>query len=1030
MSKLKKLDDFIDNKIVEETLEDILGERFGKYSKYIIQDRALPDVRDGLKPVQRRILYAMNKMGMNSNSPYKKSARIAGEVMGKYHPHGDSSIYDAMVRLSQPWKQGVCLVDMHGNNGSIDGDSAAAMRYTEARLTKEAESLLEDIDKRTVLFIPNFDDEELEPTVLPAKFPNLLVNGGAGISSGYATKIPPHNLKEVVLATIKKIDKPDMSLDELLEIMPGPDFPTGGIVQGKEGIKEAFLTGRGRVIVRSKTDIETISKDTYRIVITEIPYEVNKGDLVKSIDMIRISKKLEDINEVRDESDREGLRIAVDLKRDANVDTCLNYLLKNTEMQINFHYNMVAINQQRPVQMGVFEILDSYINHQKEVITNRSNYILNRAEKRLHIVLGLIKMVSILDEVINTIRQSKNKQDSKNNIMKKFDFSELQAEAIVTLQLYRLSSTDINALIKEQGELENQIEELKEILSSERKLLNLIKKELRTVARTLGSDRKSLIEEEIDQLKIDKMDLIVAEDVRVAVTKDGYIKRSSIRSYKASQTIGMKENDGLMFDADVSTHDTLLMFTTRGNYIYQPVYDLDESRWGDLGTYVNNIIPIAKDEYIIKVLVVSDFDEDTNILMATKKGRIKQSLLKDYEVSRYSRLIRGMNVSKKDELVSVDLGTKYNIIVFTKRGDALRMMQEEVPTYGAQTSGVKALDLKPRDEVATALYAKNDDELLVISQSGHIRREKVENIPLSKRLRATSEFWSYRTRNPHFIVDAARLSKEQKKADVRLLMTSKKGYLDINISDLRPSVAEYGRGYLPAGRNGKTLFINLEKVEEEKDYDLEEALKQLELRRIQELKEQKEKLIKDSKENIIKVKELILILKDTILEDEVEEIDELIDELNEVIKDGEYEDIKSIYDSLHKIKVELHLKAYEEETDEDDTESDEQEDAIDFDDDDSHDSDEEIIEFDDEDDDEGDVEDESVTEVDEKKNEDEEDKSLETTTTLDNEPTKKEITVKEDDVPFEEKPKEKVVIKKKEPKQKIRKLSLFDDWED
>ena len=406
MNKAKQLDDFIEARIIAENLEDVLGERFGRYSKYIIQDRALPDVRDGLKPVQRRILYAMNKMGMNSTKAYKKSARIAGEVMGKYHPHGDTSIYDAMVRLSQPWKQGVCLVDMHGNNGSIDGDSAAAMRYTEARLTKEAEALLEDIDKRTVLFIPNFDDEELEPTVLPAKFPNLLVNGGSGISAGYATKIPPHNFNEVVRATINKIEMPDMTIEELLKIMPGPDFPTGAIVQGSAGIQEAFKTGGGRVIIRSKTEIEEISRDTYRIAITEIPFEVNKADLVKAIDLLRINKKLEDIQEVRDESDKEGLRIAIDLKRGANVDVCLNYLLKNTEMQVNFNYNMVAINKQRPVKMGVLDILESYINHQKEVITNRSNYNLNRAEKRLHIVLGLIKMVDILDDVIKTIRKS------------------------------------------------------------------------------------------------------------------------------------------------------------------------------------------------------------------------------------------------------------------------------------------------------------------------------------------------------------------------------------------------------------------------------------------------------------------------------------------------------------------------------------------------------------------------------------------------------------------------------------------------
>lgn len=866
--KRNKLDEFIESKVIEENLEDILGDRFGRYSKYIIQERALPDVRDGLKPVQRRILYAMYKMGMTSSAPYKKSARIAGEVMGKYHPHGDSSIYDAMVRMSQEWKQGVCLIDMHGNNGSIDGDSAAAMRYTEARLTKEAEALLEDIDKRTVLFIPNFDDEELEPTVLPAKFPNLLVNGASGISAGYATKIPPHNLKEVLLATIRRIDKPTMTVDEVIEIMPGPDFPTGGIVQGKEGIKEAFLTGRGRVIVRSKTEIESISKDTNRIVITEIPYEVNKGDLVKAIDNIRLSRKLEDIAEVRDETDKDGLRIAIDLKRDANVENCLNYLLKNTEMQISFNYNMIAINQQRPVLMGVLDILDSYINHQKEVITNRSNFILNKAEKRLHIVFGLIKMVSILDDVIRTIRASKNKQNSKENLMKKFEFTELQAEAIVTLQLYRLSSTDINALIKEQKDLEKQIEELKEILSSERMLLNLIKKELRAVIRNIGTDRKTEIEEEIEQLKIDKLELISEEEVRVAVTKDGYIKRSSLRSFKASQTIGLKENDALMFDADVSTHDVLLMFTTRGNYIYKPVFELEDYRWGDLGTYINNIIPIDKDEYVIKVFCIKDFDEDTNVLMATKKGKIKQSPLKEYQVSRYSRLIKGMNISKNDELASIDIGTKNNIIVLTKRGQGLRMLQEEVPIYGVQTSGVNALKLDKKDELATALYVKSDDELLIISQRGHIRREKVAYFPLSGRLRATTTLWEDRSRNPHYVMDAARLSKEQKKENARVLVAAKKGYLDTFVKDLKPSVAEYGRPYLSNNKYSKTLFINLEQVPEEPDYELIESLKRLEKERIKREKE------------LEKERELALLRAEN-EEDSVSEEDETIDDIIE-----------------------------------------------------------------------------------------------------------------------------------------------------
>lgn len=820
MSKKNTLETFIEERILKENLEDVMGDRFGRYSKYIIQDRALPDIRDGLKPVQRRILYGMYRMGITSDKPFKKSARITGEVMGKYHPHGDSSIYEAMVRLSQPWKQGVILIEMHGNNGSIDGDSAAAMRYTEARLTKEAEALLEDIDKRTVPFIPNFDDEELEPTVLPAKFPNLLVNGASGISSGYATKIPPHNLKEVVNATIYKIEHPEMTIDDLLKIMPGPDFPTGAIVQGHEGIRQAFETGAGKVIVRSKTLTEDIAKDTYRIVVTEIPYEVNKGDLVKQIDMLRIDKKLEDISEVRDESDKDGLRIAIDLKKGANVEVCLNYLFKSTELQMNYNYNMVAINQQRPVQLGVLEILESYINHQKEVITNRSNFNLNRSQKRLHIVLGLIKMVDILDEVVHTIRSSTNKQNSKDNLMSKFDFTEFQAEAIVTLQLYRLSSTDINALIKERETLEGFIKELEEILTDESKLLSTIKKELRQIAKSLGNDRQSVIEEEVDQIKIDKIDLISDEQVRVGVTKDGYIKRSNLRSYKASPTPGLKEQDGMLFDEEVSTHDTLLMFTTGGNYLFMPVYELEEFKWKDLGTYVNNIVPIEKDEYIIKVLAIRDFDAPTNLLLATESGKIKQTPLKDFYVTRYSKSIRAMKLSKGDELTSVEMGTKFNVVCFTQRGQALRLRQSEIPTYGTQSSGIKSMQIKPKDKLVKAIYAKSSDELLILSSKGNIKRDKVDNLPLSKRLRASVIIWSDRNRNPHFIRDVSRLYDEQIKADVPILITAKKGSITFKVSDLKPSVAEYGKNYLSDVTYGKSLFINLSQVPEEEDLDL------------------------------------------------------------------------------------------------------------------------------------------------------------------------------------------------------------------
>ncbi|HPG43706.1 MAG TPA: DNA topoisomerase IV subunit A, partial [Acholeplasmataceae bacterium] len=619
---IKQVNDYVE-KIIESSLEDIVSERFARYSKYIIQDRALPDARDGLKPVQRRILYAMQQLGMLHNKPYKKSARIAGEVMGKYHPHGDSSIYDAMVRLSQDFKMRVPLIDMHGNNGSIDGDSAAAMRYTEARLSKAAEALLGDIDKRTVPFVPNFDDEELEPVVLPAKFPNLLVNGAKGISAGYATNIPPHNLKEVVQATLAFIDNEQLTVKEVSEIIKGPDFPTGGIVQGHAGILQAIETGSGKIVIRSKCNVEEISKSQDRIIITEIPYEINKADLVKAMDLFRIDKKVEDILEIRDESDQEGLRVAIDLKKGADAQLILNLLFKNTDLQVTYNYNMVSIMNHRPVLVGVLPVLKAYVDHQKDVITNRSNYELAKATKRQHIVLGLIKMVSVIEEVVRIIRNSQNKQNAKENLMQAFDFSEMQAEAIVTLQLYRLSNTDIIALEQESVGLTERIKELEHILSSEAALRRVIKRELTEMSDALGEDRKTEIEAEIETIKIDQKDLVSDEKVMIGVTKDGYIKRASTRSYQASQTCGLKENDALMFEVEVNTLDTLLLFTNLGNYIFLPVYKIDEQKWKDLGVYINNIVPIEKNEILIKVIPVQTFRDDTNILIATKEGMMK-----------------------------------------------------------------------------------------------------------------------------------------------------------------------------------------------------------------------------------------------------------------------------------------------------------------------------------------------------------------------------------------------------------------------
>ena len=602
-------------------LEEVIGDRFGRYSKYIIQDRAIPDARDGLKPVQRRILYAMHVEGNTHEKGFRKSAKTVGNVIGNYHPHGDTSVYDAMVRMSQDWKVRNVLIEMHGNNGSMDGDPPAAMRYTEARLSAIASELLLDIDKRTVDFIPNFDDTSSEPTVLPATFPNLLVNGSTGISAGYATDIPPHNLREVIDAVIYRMDHPGCSVDKLMEFVPGPDFPTGGIIQGIDGIKKAYETGKGKVIVRSKADIETVRGGKQQIVITEVPYDVNKANMVKKIDELRLDRKVEGITEVRDETDRTGLRIVIELRKDADAEGVLNYLYKYSDLQITYHFNMVAIHQRRPQLMGLREMLDAYVDHRKDVITKRSQFDLQKAQDRAHIIDGLVKALSILDEVIAIIRASKDKRDAKNNLMAKFEFTEPQAEAIVSLQLYRLTNTDITALRKEAEELAQLIEELTAILSDEKKLISVIKKELRDIQKRISDPRRTKIEAEIAEIKINLEALIASEDVIVTVTKEGYVKRTSQRSYAASngQDYGMKDSDRILAQLDMNTKDVLLLFTNKGNYLFCPVHELPDIRWKDIGQHIANIIPIERDESIIAAISVDDFEKEHYSLIYDEK---------------------------------------------------------------------------------------------------------------------------------------------------------------------------------------------------------------------------------------------------------------------------------------------------------------------------------------------------------------------------------------------------------------------------
>jgi topoisomerase-4 subunit A len=720
-------------RIEEYSLEEIMGERFGRYCKTIILDRALPDVRDGLKPVQRRILYGMYKSGNTYDKKYRKSAKAVGEIMGNYHPHGDSSIYDAMVRMSQDWKMMTPYIDMHGNNGSMDGDGAAAMRYTEARLSKISNVLLDDISKDTVLMAPNYDDTLKEPTVLPAAFPNLLVNGSTGISAGYATNIPTHNLSEVIDATIKRIDSPNSRLETIMEVLPGPDFPTGAVIEGKEEIKKAYETGKGKIVVKCKYDVVK-EKGKTNIVITEIPYEVNKANLVKKMNDIRIDKKIDGILEVRDETSRGELRIVIELKKDANVDLIINYLLKNTEMQISYSLNMIAIVQRRPRQVGLLSILDAFISHRKEVVTRRTKFDLDHAKERYHILEGLIKAISILDDVIKVIRASKNKADAIINLQKEFSFTEKQATAIVMLQLYRLTNTDITDVENEMKNLSDKIKEYELILSDEEELKKVIKDELRKIKKEFGAPRKTVIKDEITEIKIDLKQMIPKEDVIVVVTKEGYVKRVSKKSYKAAENdeTQVKENDYVIGLFEQNTLDTLILFTNKGNYLYIPVHELPELKWKDLGKHVSNIVPIMQDEEVIKALPVKEFN-DKEIIIFTKLGMVKKSILSDFRVQRYSKPITCVKLKDNDEVIAVDTNSFSEVFIASKKGYGLWYEKDEIPASGLKASGVKAINLKDDLVVSAETFKEDCDYVTVITKKGLAKRVKLSEFERTSR---------------------------------------------------------------------------------------------------------------------------------------------------------------------------------------------------------------------------------------------------------------------------------------------------------
>lgn len=770
-------------RIHDYSLEEIMGERFARYSKYIIQDRAIPDVRDGLKPVQRRIIYAMYRDKNTYDKQFKKCANAVGNVLGKYHPHGDSSVYDALIRMSQSWKQNHILVEVDGNNGSIDGDGPAAYRYTECRLSKISEELLKDIDKDTVMMAPNYSDTLLEPTVLPAKFPNLLVNGTNGISAGYATNIPPHNLIEVCDAVIKRIDSHNCHEDSIYEIIKGPDFPTGGIVEGLDGIKSAFKTGRGKLIVTSKSEFQK-NKGKDQIVISEIPFEVNKALLVKKIDDIRFEKKLDGIAEVRDESDKDSnIRIVIDLKPGADKELVLNYLLKNTELQTTYNYNMVCIDKRRPRLLGIIPIIDAYIDHQKDVILKRTNFDLAFARKEMHITEGLVKAISILDEVIAVIRASKNKPDAIENLVKKFDFTTEQATAIVMLQLYRLTNTDITVLNEKLENLRKIIEELTGILNDESKLKGVIKDELRRMKKEYGVPRKTEISETIKEIKIDQTDLITKEDVIIVLTNDGYLKRVPIKSHNSADgETALKPGDYVICYKQTNTLNKLCIFTSRGNYLYLPIHEIPSCKWKDLGKHISNFVTISPDDKAVNAFIISENVTNPEVTMFTREGMVKRTNLNDFIVSRYSKAYTAMKLKDTDEVVNVCI-TKPNVLIVTKTGYYLNYMASEIPLSGPKAAGVKGINLKDDNVISGICYSEKDEYIDIFTNQKTAKRVKLSELNmLSRAKRGTTLIKKVKSTNYEIIKAFSTSTKDiigiKSKDDIYLVKNS-----DIPIMD-------------------------------------------------------------------------------------------------------------------------------------------------------------------------------------------------------------------------------------------------------
>nr|AKM13232.1 DNA topoisomerase IV subunit A [Mycoplasmopsis bovis]AKM13233.1 DNA topoisomerase IV subunit A [Mycoplasmopsis bovis]AKM13258.1 DNA topoisomerase IV subunit A [Mycoplasmopsis bovis]AKM13261.1 DNA topoisomerase IV subunit A [Mycoplasmopsis bovis]AKM13262.1 DNA topoisomerase IV subunit A [Mycoplasmopsis bovis] len=748
--KEQQLNDLL-SKIVQENLDTVVADRFSRYSKYVIQQRALPDVRDGLKPVQRRILYSMYDLGLQHNKPFKKSARVVGDVIGKYHPHGDSSIYDAMVRMGQEWKMGHTLVEMHGNVGSIDDDPAAAMRYTEARLSEIADYVIGDIKKNTVKFAPNFDDSEKEPVVMPVLIPNLLINGSTGIASGFATEMPPHNLNEILDAAIAKIKNPAIELSKLVKIIQGPDFPTGGVIYGTDGIHEAFERGKGRITLASRYNVYSDNKYKY-IEITEIPYGVVKSKLVHEIDLIIDSEEVAGLIEVKDQTDRNGINILITLDKNANENVIVNYLFLKTQMRIYYNYNNVVIDNHTPKTMGISALLEAYLKHVKDVKVKTIEFDLIKYKARLEIVIGFLKVAKITDKVIEVIRKSENsKQGVIDNLMSAFDFTLNQATAIAELRLYKLSKTDEHVFILEKQELEEKIKQCELLLTNPDEFNNYLVSLFRDLKHKFGRTRRTSIEIEQINSSVNQEDLVKDEEVFLGISKFGYIKKVSKKTYESNliTTYGIKEDDNILFYDIASSLDKLLLFTNLGNYAYLPVFKVNESKWKEFGIHLSDFVDLSSGEEIVSVIKVSDFDVTNYVCMFTKKGQGKKVLLKDFDVSRFSKTFVAMKLKNDDELISAKLsnGLK-DVLLITKNNFASLYPENDVPIYGLKSNGNKACYLANGDELVSFTVVKPNDSVALVSQSNKVRLINVSEISrVSKQNKGVSIFPKGRLNN-------------------------------------------------------------------------------------------------------------------------------------------------------------------------------------------------------------------------------------------------------------------------------------------